>query len=509
MAIALDGGVPEHGADRLAGQSRLGMFKRQRDTPLPEQPALTEGDPDGPRGPLDTPAPRRYARTESIAASLTESGEPASRPDFDARLVKESFAHVMANSALAMEYFYAHLFTASPETRAMFPMDMSQMRERVFAALTRLVWSLDAPEQLAAYLGELGRGHRKYGVKEQHYHQFFDALLATAAYFDGGGWTPETESAWRGALAHAARTMRSAADADARNHPPWWIGEIVNHDRRTDSVAVLTIAPDRPLRYRPGQYLPVQVTKWPRVWRPYSIANAPRSDGLLELHVRAIPGGMVSTALVRDATAGDTVLLGAAAGEMTVPDRHGDVVCLVGGTGLAPVKAIIEQLGTARLHAAPRRISLFVGARTQADLYDLASLRAMESAYPELRVIPVLSGELGPSAGARRTSLPALSKDAGAHGLTGLIPDIVRGNPLFENSEAYICGPEAMVTHTALLLAEHTPAERIHYDPPPDDRPGTLPLSRAAQPGGARPAAADWRDTPLYAKFARPGFPLD
>jgi NAD(P)H-flavin reductase/hemoglobin-like flavoprotein len=461
----------------------------------------------------------------------------------------------MGNSALAMEYFYSHLFTASPETRAMFSMDMSQMRERVFAALARLVRSLDTPEQLAAYLGQLGRDHRKYGVKEQHYHEFFSALLETAAYFDGSNWTPETESAWQGALAHAARMMRSAAEADARDHPPWWVGEVVDHERRTDTVAVLTIAPDRPLRYQAGQYVPVQVTKWPRVWRPYSIANAPRPDGLIELHVRAIPGGMVSTALVRHAAPGDTVLLGAAAGEMTVPERDGDLVCLVGGTGLAPIKAIIEQLATGRRDARPRRISLFVGARSRSDLYDLTSLRAMESAYRGLRVIPVLSGELRPSAGAVRTSLPTLSDDAGAYGLTGLIPDIVRGSRLLENSDAYICGPGAMVTHTAILLAEHIPAERIHHDPLPDDQPGPIQPGRTgpggvrhgavltdtvltdtdtapggtapggtALPGGTAPGgtalpgaeaaasaagSADWRESPLYAKFARPGFPLE
>jgi len=69
------------------------------------------------------------------------------------------------------------------------------------------------------------------------------------------------------------------------------VGEIIAHDRRSVSVAVLTIRPDKPLPYRPGQYVPVQVTKWPRVWRPYSIANAPRADSLIELHVRAVPAG--------------------------------------------------------------------------------------------------------------------------------------------------------------------------------------------------------------------------
>jgi NAD(P)H-flavin reductase/hemoglobin-like flavoprotein len=501
VAIALDGGVPDYSADRLAGQSRPGIFKRQRDGAASEQPSLAEGDRPPRPGPLDSLAQRRYARTESIAASQAETPGGAADAAFDARLVKESFAHVLANSALAMEYFYSHLFTASPEMRAMFPMDMSQMRERVFTALGRLVWSLDAPEQLAAYLGQLGQDHRKYGVKDQHYHEFFRALLETAAHFDGGNWSAETESAWQGALSHAARMMRSAAEADGRDHPPWWIGEIVEHDRRTDSVAVLTIAPDQPLRYRAGQYVPVQVTKWPRVWRPYSIANAPRPDGLIELHVRAVPGGMVSTALVRDAAPGDTVLLGAAAGDMTAPERDGDLVCLVGGTGLAPVKAIIEQLATGRPGAPARRISLFVGARTRSDLYDLRSLRAMESAYRGLRVTPVLSGELGPSAAAVRTSLPTLSDDAGAYGLTGLIPDVVRGTRLFEGSEAYICGPAAMVAQTAQLLAEHIPAGLIHHDPLPGDEDEASPV-----PSRPALALADWRESPLYAKFARPGF---
>ena len=259
------------------------------------------------------------ASADSIAPAQGETDESVSASGFDAYLVKESFQRVMSNAALAMEYFYSHLFTVSPETRGMFPMGMSQMRDRLFAGLAKLVWSLDSPEESGAYLAQLGRDHRKYGVKDRHYEAFFTAMLATAAHFNGADWTPETDTAWQGALAYAARTMRSAATADARNHPPWWVGEIVGHDRRGDSVAVVTIRPDRPFPYRPGQYLTLQVTRWPRVWRAYSIANAPRSSGLIDLHVRAVPGGMVSTTLVRHAAVGDTVLLGPARGEMLLP----------------------------------------------------------------------------------------------------------------------------------------------------------------------------------------------
>ena len=267
------------------------------------------------------------ASMDSIAPAQGETDESVSGTGFDAYLVKESFQRVMSNAALAMEYFYSHLFTVSPETRGMFPMGMSQMRDRLFAGLAKLVWSLDSPEESGAYLAQLGRDHRKYGVKDRHYQAFFIALLATAAHFNGADWTPETDTAWQGALAYAARTMRSAAAAEARNHPPWWVGEIVGHDQRGDSVAVVTIRPDRTFPYRPGQYLTLQVTRWPRVWRAYSIANAPRSSGLIDLHVRAVPGGMVSTTLVRHAVVGDTVLLGPARGEMLLPgtSRPGEI----------------------------------------------------------------------------------------------------------------------------------------------------------------------------------------
>jgi NAD(P)H-flavin reductase/hemoglobin-like flavoprotein len=436
-------------------------------------------------------ARRRYAQTESIAAVQGADAGEDRADGFDARLVKESFAHVSANASLAMEYFYSHLFTASPETRGMFPMSMRQIRQHVFTALTRLVWTIDSPEQLTAYLSQLGHDHRKYGVKDKHYQHFFTALLETAQFFSGADWTPDTAAAWEGALAYATRTMRSAAAADARNHPPWWVGEIVAHDRRSETVAVLTIRPDAPLPYRAGQFVPVQVTRWPRVWRPYSIANAPRADGLIDLHVRAVPGGMVSATLVRHAGTGDTVLLGPASGELAAPDNDRDLLCVAGGTGLAPIKAIIQEVAGRRpWPSRPRRITLFAGARRQEDLYDLGDLQAMQSSCPGLQVIPVLSDE------STLSGHPAI---LGLTGMTGLLPDVVRGHGLFENCEACICGPAAMVRQTALLLTAHVPEQQIHYDPLPcDDSRAAFGDSRAAF--GAAPAV---RESALEARFGR------
>jgi NAD(P)H-flavin reductase/hemoglobin-like flavoprotein len=443
----------------------------------------------------------RIAQTENVAdpePAVTRSPAPA---DFDARVVQETFAYLIANAPLAMEHFYAHLFISSPETRAMFPMEMRQMRERLFAALSRIVQSLDSPTRSATYLAELGRAHRKYGVKDKHFEAFFSALLDTVAHFAGRGWTSQTETAWEGALDYAARTMRSAAEADARDHPAWWVGEIVEHDRRGENVAVLTIAPDKPLPYLAGQYVPVQVPRWPRVWRPYSIANAPRADGLINLHVRAVPGGLVSGDLVRHAASGDTVLLGPASGEMTAPPpgSDSDLQCIAGGTGLAPIKAIVETAMGSRRGDRPRRITLFVGAGRIDDLYDLPDLQAMQSAYPGLQVILVLSDE------SVLSDRPLLSEQQAAAGLSavaGRLPGVVLGHGRLEGAETYICGPPAMVARTARVLASQVPPAQLHHDPLPA-RPAFAgwPSGPASSDG-----SADFRRSPLFAKFARPGF---
>jgi NAD(P)H-flavin reductase/hemoglobin-like flavoprotein len=364
-----------------------------------------------------------------------------------------------------MEYLYARLFVANPEMRSLFPMSMTRHRENVLAALTQVISRLDNKPGCTELLAQLGRDHRKFGVTCKHYDPLLLALRDTVQRFIGSAWTAQTASAWTNCIDYFSATMRAAAAEDAAKLPPWWVAEIVGRELRSPGVAVLTLRPDRPLPYRPGQYLPVQVTRWPRVWRTYSIANSPRPSGLIKLHVRAVPGGMVSNTLVYHSDVGDSVLLGAPRGDMTLAAGDRDLLCLAGGTGLAPIKAIIEHaLATLPLRPVPlpaqapgqlpaphpqRKITLFVGARQHFDLYDLEDLQLLEMACPALRVIPVLSEELG------------------YNGRTGMLPDVVTGQGLFENTEAYICGPAKMVSQAAAVLAACIPAGQIHHDPLP------------------------------------------
>lgn len=345
-----------------------------------------------------------------------------------------------------MSYAFATLFVRHPELRQIFPVALDAHRVEVFAALSRYVWGCEQPASLAGWLARLARAHRKYGVTEEHYLPFCDALATALRAHSGAAWSAEVEDAWHDAFLHMATSMAAVA-ATCKDEPPWWLAEVTSHELRRPDLAVITLRPDQPYAHRPGQYVSLQVPRWPRTWRRYSIANAAGPDGLLTLHVRAVPGGTVSSALVHQTQPGDTLILGPAKGRMTADAiSSGTVVGLAGGTGLAPVKAIIEALG-ARPQP-PQRMSLFVGARTEADLYDIEDLRRLESSCPALTVTPVISED--PWYDGRRGGLAEAAASQLGQG----------------RADVLVSGPSAMVVATVALCAARAPLAHLHFDAP-------------------------------------------
>jgi len=346
-----------------------------------------------------------------------------------------------------MEYFFARLFAGHPDLRALFPYSMTQTRAAVFGMLCALIGKLDNEQEAAQALAGLAMDHRKFGVRVTHYRPFFDALVALAEHVAGPAWTAGAAVAWRSAVDYFDAVMVAAAANDARSRPAWWTGEVVKHDRRTDRVAVLTIRPDQPLDYEPGQYIPVQVPRWPRTWRNYSIANAPRQNGLIDIHVRAVRGGMVSTALVRRCSTGDTLVLGAAKGDMRVPaDPASGLVCIAGGTGLAPVKAITEAAVAAAREGTQRPITLYIGVRRSRDLYDMGDIDALQRTYPSLRVIRVAE------------------RDLDIDGRVGRLPEVAKSHPSYRDSHVYVAGPAGLISATRRALGGRVRADRMHHD---------------------------------------------
>ena len=177
----------------------------------------------------------------------------------------------------AMTYFYGQLFAMDTEIRAMFPPAMGVQRGRFFRALVRIAAGQDDPAALEPYLEHLGRAHRKFGVRDEHYGVIRRALLATLHRFAAQAWDEAAQHAWERAFDHAVDIMIDAAARDAEHSPAWWVATVTDSEPRGPDVAVLTVAPEQPLPYRPGQYVSVQTLHWPRLWRRYSIANAPEA----------------------------------------------------------------------------------------------------------------------------------------------------------------------------------------------------------------------------------------
>jgi NAD(P)H-flavin reductase len=347
-------------------------------------------------------------------------------------LIKSSFASVEHVADKVAADFYARMFLESPDLRALFPAAMDVQRTRLFGALIRIVHGWDRPESLRGFLEQLARDHRKFGVKAAHFEAMGRALLWSLRRHAGPAWTVEAEGAWVAAFSEIAVVMIDAARAAAARTPDWWLAEIVGHELRGPDIAVITLRPDRELPYTAGQYVSVETPWWPRVWRYYSIANAPREDGTIEFHVRKIDAGWVSTALVRHPQRGDIVRLGHPMGTM-VADRTStqDLLLIAGGTGLAPMKAIIEDMERWNWY---RRTQLIVGSRRTDELYDLSALNALARRNEWLTVIP------------------AVSQDPDYPGECGLAVDVALRHGDWKDHRVLIAGSGQMIRGTVSRL---------------------------------------------------------
>jgi NAD(P)H-flavin reductase/hemoglobin-like flavoprotein len=360
------------------------------------------------------------------------------------QLLKESWTLVEEEKDKLAGYFYARMFLSHPALRDLFPVTMDVQRSRLLGAIVTAIQTMDDPECSDDYLRALGRDHRKFRVQPEHYDVVGRALIESLRTLGGERWSVEYDQAWRDAYAAIAAKMLKGAAEDGSN-PPFWHAEVIAHERRAMDIGVFTVRPLQPLDYRAGQYLSMETSYQPRLWRVYSPANAPRKDGTIDFHVRAIGAGWVSSALLRRLKVGDMVRLAAPMGSMTL-DRKStkDIVCIAGGTGLAPIKALVEELTKFNR---TRWVHLFFGARDRDDLYDLADLNKMAARYPWLSVVP------------------AVTDEPGFAGEIGNINDVVARYGPWEQHDFFVSGPASMVKATLRTLAEmRVPSVRIKYD---------------------------------------------
>ena len=231
--------------------------------------------------------------------------------------------------------------------------------------------------------------------------------------------------------------------------------EIVTHPARiikatvtaiedaTHDIKVIRLKPAKPLSFSPGQYATLQFT--PDHIRPYSMAGL-CTDAELEFHVRRVPDGRVTAYLFNELTVGDSVRVSGPLGTAYLRTRHeGPMLCVAGGTGLAPILAILRgaiEVGmTNPMH-------LYFGVRSTQDIYGLEQLQALQTALPSLKVEVVVTTDDDPGSDKRI----GLVTEAIAHDISD-----------FQDWRAYVCGAPPMVEATAALLKQRGIQEQHVY----------------------------------------------
>ncbi len=232
----------------------------------------------------------------------------------------------------------------------------------------------------------------------------------------------------------------------ASTEPPAPISaRVVSVESLSSDVRRLRLRPAQQFTYRPGQYLDVLHSS--AAVRSYSIASLP-SDGLLELHVRRIEGGLVSGYLHELEVGADVSIRGAFGQCFHVADDPDKPLLLVGaGTGLAPLLGIARDA----LDQGHRGAIRLVHGGLQPDrLYLRDELAQLAETWPQLSIHP------------------CVLRDAGASERQGALDQVavqVAGSTLGE-TRAFLCGDSDLVRilQRSLFLAGMSSAE-ILADP--------------------------------------------
>ncbi len=196
--------------------------------------------------------------------------------------------------------------------------------------------------------------------------------------------------------------------------------------------------------YLPGQYIDFLLEDGRR--RSFSLANAPNGE-TLEMHLRITPGGRFARWVQREMPDRAILRFEGPLGAFYIREKpERPIVMVAGGTGFAPLKAMLEGLFAAGLK---RPVHLFWGARRRADLYLHALVEQWARQHPLFRYTPVLS-----------------EPDADWRGETGLVHEaVLRAHPQLGGHAAYLSGPPAMVrAGKDAFIAAGLDADHLYYD---------------------------------------------
>lgn len=238
-------------------------------------------------------------------------------------------------------------------------------------------------------------------------------------------------------------TIEIPASAEVVVQPAWIVkAKVLRVERLADDVRRVVLTPARPVQFSPGQHARLDFGNG--LARTYSMAGL-ADDPALAFHVRILAGGRTSAHVANGLKAGHAVRISGPLGNAYLRDKHpGPMLCVAGGTGLAPVLSIVRG---ALAKGMTNPIHVYVGARSQREVYGMDALANLQRLHPALKLHVVVAAGSTRDGQRRGLVTEAIRQDLGS--LAGWA--------------AYLCGSPPMVEACALLARQKgMDAARIH-----------------------------------------------
>jgi phenol hydroxylase P5 protein len=238
-------------------------------------------------------------------------------------------------------------------------------------------------------------------------------------------------------------------DPDSLNLPVQdYEGEVVRIEALTPTIRGIWLKLDRPMEFQAGQYINLEIPSLEGQSRAFSLANSPQSGDIVELNVRIVPGGQVTTWLHEKLEVGEKLKLTGPYGRFFVKKSANlPLIFMAGGSGLSSPKSMIEDLLT---EGFDKSMTLVYGQRSRDELYYDAEFRALAEKHANFTYVPALSSE------------PAGSDWSGARGFVHEAAKAHFNND-FRGHKAYLCGPPAMIEACITTLMQGRLFERDIY----------------------------------------------
>ncbi|KGE73172.1 oxidoreductase [Spirochaeta lutea] len=229
----------------------------------------------------------------------------------------------------------------------------------------------------------------------------------------------------------------------------------VTHDIKE---VLLELPEGTDLQYQPGQYGQFEVPPYnkikERTQRAYSFSSNPNDKNHLEFLIRLVPGGIVTTYVHEHLQEGQSINVVAPVGDFKVQKTDAQMICVAGGSGMAPFKSIFSHMvDTGEIEN--REVWYFFGARTTKDLFYLEWLADLEKKYKNFHFIPALSEP---------------EENADWKGETGLITEVLKSYletkiDTEKTKEGYLCGSPGMLDACMIVMRQFGMDEnKIYFD---------------------------------------------